>query len=221
MLAVMTIPGTTAAASPLRALALVCSLKPSPAPSSSDLIARQVLDALAEHGVVGDVVRVVDHDVKPGVEKDMGGGDAWPALREKVLAADVLVLATPTWMGQASSVCMRVLERLDAELSEKDDLGRPSVFGKVAVCAVVGNEDGAHHIASQVFQALNDVGYTIPAQGSTYWNGEAMHGTDYLDLDETPEATAGTNAMVAANAAHLARLLKRANFPGSAADERS
>jgi multimeric flavodoxin WrbA len=221
MLAVMTIPGTTAAASPLRALALVCSLKPSPAPSSSDLIARQVLDALAEHGVVGDVVRVVDHDVKPGVEKDMGGGDAWPALREKVLAADVLVLATPTWMGQASSVCMRVLERLDAELSEKDDLGRPSVFGKVAVCAVVGNEDGAHHIASQVFQALNDVGYTIPAQGSTYWNGEAMHGTDYLDLDETPEATAGTNAMVAANAAHLARLLKGANFPGSAADERS
>jgi multimeric flavodoxin WrbA len=208
---------TTTETTPLRALALVCSLKPSPAESSSDLIARQVLEALAGHDVVGEVVRVVDHDVKPGVEKDMGDGDAWPALREQVLAADVLVLATPTWMGQASSVCMRVLERLDAELSEKDDLGRPTVFGKVAVCAVVGNEDGAHHIASQVFQALNDVGFTIPAQGSTYWNGEAMHGTDYLDLDETPEATAGTNAMVAANAAHLARLLKGANFPGSAA----
>ena len=199
---------------PLRALALVCSLKPSPAESSSDLISRQVLEALAQHDVVGEAVRVVDHDVKPGVEKDMGEGDAWPALRDKVLAADVLVLATPTWMGQASSVCMRVLERLDAELSEKDDLGRPSVFGKVAVCAVVGNEDGAHHIASQVFQALNDVGFTIPAQGSTYWNGEAMHGTDYKDLESTPEETAGTNAVVAANAAHLARLLKGANFPG-------
>ena len=205
---------------PLRALALVCSLKPSPAESSTQLIASQVVEALAEHDVTGELVRVVDHDVKPGVEKDMGDGDAWPAIRDKVLAADVLVMATPTWMGQASSVCMRVLERLDAELSETDERGRPTVFGKVAVCAVVGNEDGAHHIASQVFQALNDVGYSIPAQGSTYWNGEAMHGTDYKDLDETPEETAGTNAMVAANAAHLARLLKGANFPGSAADER-
>jgi multimeric flavodoxin WrbA len=202
---------------PLRALALICSLKPSPADSSSDLIARQVLQALADHQVTGETVRVVDHDVKPGVEKDMGAGDAWPALRDKVLDADILVMATPTWMGQASSVCMRVLERLDAELSEKDGQGRPSVFGKVAVVAVVGNEDGAHHVTSQVFQALNDVGYSIPAQGATYWNGEAMHGTDYKDLDRTPEATAGTNATAAANAAHLARLLKGANYPGEQA----
>ena len=207
--------------SPLRALALVCSLKPSPAESSTQLIASQVLEALSDHDVSGELIRVVDHDVKPGVEKDMGEGDAWPAIRDKVLAADILVLATPTWMGQASSVCMRVLERLDAELSEQDDAGRPSVFGKVAVVAVVGNEDGAHHIASQVFQALNDVGFSIPAQGSTYWNGEAMHGTDYKDLEQTPEATAGTNATVAANAAHLARLLSGANYPGEAAEERA
>jgi multimeric flavodoxin WrbA len=200
---------------PLRALALVCSLKPSPAESSTQLIASQVLEALSEHDVSGELVRVVDHDVKPGVETDMGDGDAWPAIRDKVLAADVLIMATPTWMGQASSVCMRVLERLDAELSEKDAQGRPSVFGKVAVVAVVGNEDGAHHIASQVFQALNDVGFSIPAQGSTYWNGEAMHGTDYKDLEQTPDATAATNAMVAANAAHLARLLSTENYPGT------
>ena len=206
---------------PLRALALVCTLTPSPAPSSSHLIATQVLAALAEHDVPGELVRVVDHDVRPGVAKDMGEGDAWPALREKVLAADVLVMATPIWMGQASSVCMRVLERLNAELSELDEQGRPSVFGKVAVVAIVGNEDGAHHISSQVFQALNDLGYSIPAQAATYWNGEAMHGTDYQDLDETPEATAGTNATVAANAAHLARLLAGANYPGEAAEERS
>ena len=200
---------------PLRALALVCSLKPSPADSSTQLIASQVVEALAEHDVSGELVRVVDHDVKPGVEKDMGDGDAWPAIRDKVLAVDILIVATPTWMGQASSVCMRVLERLDAELSEKDERGRPSVFGKVAVVAVVGNEDGAHHISSQVFQALNDVGFSIPAQAATYWNGEAMHGTDYKDLEQTPEATAATNAMVAANAAHLARLLSGANYPGT------
>ncbi len=198
---------------PLRALALVCSLKPTPADSSSDLIARQVLDELAKHDVTGEVVRVVDADVKPGVDRDMGDGDAWPSILEKVLAADVLLISTPTWMGQASSVCMRVLERLDAEISETDDEGRPTLSGKVAALAVVGNEDGAHHITAQVFQALNDVGYSVPAQGTTYWNGEAMHGTDYIDLDEAPEKTAGTNATVAANAAHLARLLKASTYP--------
>lgn len=106
---------------PLTALALICTLRASPARSSSDLLARQVLDALAEHGVTGSTVRVVDHDVKPGVDADMGGGDAWPQIRRQLLAADILVLATPTWMGQHSSICQRVLERLDAELAETDD----------------------------------------------------------------------------------------------------
>jgi multimeric flavodoxin WrbA len=192
----------------LRGLALVCSLKPSPAPSSSDVMARQVLEALAEHGVAGETVRLVDHDVKPGVEVDMGEGDEWSAIREKLLAADILVFATPTWVGHMSSVAQRALERLDGELSETDDSGRPLISGKVAVVAVVGNEDGAHKISADVFQALDDVGFTIPAQGATYWNGEAMSGTDYLDLEETPEAVASTTATLAANAAHLARLLK-------------
>jgi multimeric flavodoxin WrbA len=192
----------------LRALALVGSLKPSPAPSSSDVMARQVLEALSEHGVAGETVRVVDSDVKPGVEVDMGEGDEWPAIREKLLAADILVLATPTWVGHMTSVAQRVLERLDGELSETDDSGRPLISGKVAVVAVVGKEDGAHKIIADVFQALDDVGFTIPAQGATYWNGEAMSGTDYLDLEETPEAVASTTATLAANAAHLAQLLK-------------
>ncbi len=193
---------------PLRALALVCSLKPSPAPSSSELMASQVLDALAEHGVTGEVVRVVDHDVKPGVELDMGDGDAWPAIRAQIMAADILVVATPTWMGHMSSVAQRVLERLDAELSETDDSGRPLVAGKVAAAAVVGNEDGAHKIIADLFQALDDVGFTIPSQAGTYWNDQAMGGTDYIDLEETPEAVASTTATLAANTAHLARLLK-------------
>src|SRR3712207_2968941 len=104
----------TASATPLRALALVCSLKPSPAPSSSDLMARQVLEELAKHGVSGNVVRVVDHDVKPGVEADMGPGDAWPAIRRQLMGADILIVSTPTWVGHMSSVAQRVLERLDA-----------------------------------------------------------------------------------------------------------
>ncbi len=197
---------------PLRALVLVCSLSPSPAPSSSEKLARQVLDEMAGHGVTGEVVRVVDHDVKPGVEVDMGDGDAWPAIREQLMAADILVVATPTWVGHMSSVAQRVLERLDGELSETDDSGRPLVTGKVAVTVVVGNEDGAHKITADLMQGLNDIGFTIPAQGGTYWNDVAMGGRDYLDLEETPEAVASTNATLAENAAHLARLLKAAPY---------
>ncbi len=197
----------------VRAIALNCTLKAAPAPSSTEKLLREVIAELDGHGVACELVRVVDADVRPGVEKDMGGGDEWPSIREKVLAADILVLGTPTWMGQHSSVAARVLERLDAELSETDADGRPILFGKVAVVAVVGNEDGAHKISADLFQALNDVGYTIPAQGVTYWNGEAMGSTDYQDLDGTPEATAGTTRTVAANAAHLAGLLAAANYP--------
>lgn len=199
----------------LTALALVCSLKPSPAESSSQLIAEQVLAALAEHGVAGSIRRVVDYDVRPGVEADMGDGDAWPELRREVLAADILLISTPTWMGHMSSIAHRVLERLDAELSETDEAGRPHLYDKVAVVAVVGNEDGAHAITAELFQALNDVGYTVPAQGGTYWNGEAMHTVDYLDLGEVPEKTASATKALAANAAHLAALLKTRPYSGS------
>ncbi|GAA0896544.1 flavodoxin family protein [Pseudonocardia zijingensis] len=199
----------------LTALALNCTLTPGPGESSTEKMAGQVLDALAGHGVSGEVVRVVDHDVHPGVQADMGDGDAWPAIREKVLAADILVMATPTWLGNMSSVAQRVLERLDAELSETDDAGRPILFGKVAVTAVVGNEDGAHAITAALFQGLNDVGFTVPAQGGVYWNGEAMTGTDYKDLSDTPEAVATVQKTLAANAAHLARLLRSAVYPAT------
>lgn len=197
----------------LTALVLVGTLTPSPTPSSSELLGRQVLAALGSHGVTGEVVRVVDHDVKPGVQKDMGEGDAWPAIRAKVLAADILVIATPIWMGQPSSVTKRALERLDAELSEQDDEGRLLTYGKVAAVAVVGNEDGAHHVSAEVFQALNDVGFTIPAAAITYWVGEAMGATDYQDLDETPEKVTTTTRTLAANTAHLARLLRAQGYP--------
>ena len=198
---------------PLRALVLVCTLKPSPSASSSQLLGEQVLRALEENGVTGEVVRVVDHDVKFGVTTDEGNGDAWPAIRARMLASDILVVATPIWMGQPSSVCKMALERLDAELGETDDEGRMLTEGKVGVVAVVGNEDGAHHVTAEVLQALTDTGFSIPANASTYWVGEAMQGTDYQDLDETPEKTASTTATVARNAAHLARLLKDEPYP--------
>ena len=199
----------------LTALAINCTLKPSPAESSSDVLGSQLLAALAQHGVIGTTVRAVDHEILPGVDKDMGDGDGWPALRDQVMDADVLVFLTPTWLGQHSSIAQRVLERLDAELSETDDRGRPTLFDKVAIAGVVGNEDGAHHISAILFQALNDVGFTIPAQASVYWNGEAMHTTDYKDLTATPEKVAQATETAAANAAHLARVLKAREYPVS------
>ncbi|MFH9610231.1 flavodoxin family protein [Streptomyces sp. NPDC017448] len=199
----------------MRALALVCTLNASPAPSSSQRLAEQVMARFARHDVPGEIVRVADHDVRPGIGVDMGDGDAWPAIREKVLAADILLIATPIWLGHPSSVCQRVLERLNAESSETDDQGRPHMYGKVAAVAVVGNEDGAHKVSADVFQGLNDVGFSLAPGAVTYWVGEAMQGTDYQDLDETPEAVASTTAALAANAVHLARLLTGGSYPAS------
>ncbi|MGW0641878.1 flavodoxin family protein [Streptomyces badius] len=199
----------------MRALALVCTLNASPAPSSSQRLAEQVMAQFARHDVRGEIVRVADHDVRPGIGVDMGEGDAWPALREKVLAADILLIATPIWLGHPSSVCQRVLERLNAESSETDDQGRPHTYGKVAAVAVVGNEDGAHKVSADVFQGLNDVGFSLAPGAVTYWVGEAMQGTDYQDLDETPEAVASTTEALAANAVHLARLLSGRPYPAS------
>lgn len=192
---------------------LNCTLKHAPAESSCQLMAEQLLGGFAGHGTAGDIVRVVDLDIAPGVEADMGDGDAWPALRTRILAADILVIVTPTWLGHMSSVAQRVLERLDAELSATDDEGRPILFGHVAATAVLGNEDGAHKITADLHQALNDVGFTIPAQGGTYWNGAAMETTDYKDLEETPEAVARANTTLVANAVHLARLMAQHPYP--------
>lgn len=199
----------------LSALTITCTLKPSPAPSSSEVMGQQIAAFFAAHDVSAEAVRAVDHLILPGVEKDMGDGDEWPALRQKVVNSDILVLLTPTWLGQPSSVAQRVLERLDAELSETDDEGRPILFDKVAVAGVVGNEDGAHHIVGVFYQALNDVGFTVPAQGCVYWNGEAMHTTDYKDLDQTPEAVSTSMNTALTNAVHLARLLRDDKYPAA------
>ncbi|MFX4293529.1 flavodoxin family protein [Streptomyces bohaiensis] len=198
---------------PLRALALVCTLNRSPAASSSQLLAEQVLELLSAEGATTELVRAVDHTIPPGVAADVGEGDDWPALRERVLACDILLLATPIWLGHPSSVAQRVLERLNADISETDEQGRPLMAGRVGAVAVVGNEDGAHKVSADLFQGLNDLGFTLPPQALTYWVGEAMHGTDYQELSETPEQVRSTSAALASTAAHLARVLRERPFP--------
>jgi multimeric flavodoxin WrbA len=198
----------------LSALALVCTLKPSPAPSSSDLLAGQLLAELERHGVTTSTVRVIDHDVKHSVEADAGDGDAWPAIREQIHAADILVLATPIWNGQPSSVAAKVYERLNAELSDTDDQGRTPLYGKVAAVVVVGNEDGSYHVAGITHQVLTDMGATVPAQPIVYWHGPTGGSADYLDLDEVPGNVQKDLPTVASNLVHLGALLKGNPYPG-------
>lgn len=200
----------------LTALALNCTLKGTPHRSSTDKLLKELAEDLKDHDVTTEIVRVVDHNIKPGVSSDEGRGDAWPALRRKILAARILILGTPIWLGQPSSVCKRVLERMDAFLDEKDPQGRMLSYGRVGGVVVVGNEDGAHHVSAEVFQALNDVGFTIPAAAMTYWVGAAMGDVDYRDLGRTPRVVAKATAAMASNLAHTARLLSAKPYPALA-----
>lgn len=198
----------------LKALALNCTLKAGSAESSTELLLSQVLHELSQHGVEGEMLRVLDLDIKPGVTSDEGEGDDWPAVRAKIIDSDILVLGSPIWLGQPSSVVKRVLERMDAFLGEADEQGRYPSYGKVGLVAVVGNEDGAHHVSAELFQAMNEVGFSVAASAVTYWVGEAMQSTDYKDLDSVPEKTQRATEMSVRNAVHLANLLSRERYPG-------
>jgi len=200
---------------PLHYFGLNCTLKASPKESSTDVLLGEITDRLEKAGALGSTERVVDHDVRFGVTSDEGGGDGWPALRNKILDADILVVGTPIWMGHPASVTQMVLERLDAFLGEEDDKGRMISYDSVAIVGVVGNEDGAHHVGAEVFQGLNDVGFTLPAGAMTYWVGEAMHKTDFKDLSPLPEKTLETADQMVTNAVHLAEILRAAPYPAS------
>jgi multimeric flavodoxin WrbA len=201
----------------LKVLAFNCSLKSATdkEESSTQSLLQQLMDELAKHGAKGAIVRAVDHNIKPGVTSDEGEGDDWPALRQRVVNADILIMATPIWLGQPSSVAKRVMERMDAFLDETDDKGRMPSYGKVGIVVVVGNEDGAHHCAAELIQALTEVGFSSPPGSVTYWVGEAQGDKEYKDLRTTPKVVKDTTAMLASNTAHLARLLKKNTYPGT------
>jgi multimeric flavodoxin WrbA len=199
----------------IKAFALNGTLKASPEPSSTQRLLDQILEALQAYGVQTSSARLVDHEVKPGVRADEGDGDAWPQLRQKIMDANILVLATPIWVGQPSSLIKRALERMDAFLGEIDEKGYYPTFGKVGIVGVVGNEDGAHHVSAELYQALADFGFTIPGGSAAYWVGEAMGSTNYVDLEPSPEKTLGAVRTLASNAAHLARLLAQTPYPAA------
>ncbi|WP_427929219.1 flavodoxin family protein [Agrobacterium cavarae] len=200
-----------------KAIALNATLKASGGePSSTDRMLALIASAMSKDGVETESIRLADFNIKPGVSSDEGDGDDWPAIRQKVLEADILILGTPIWLGQPSSVSKRALERMDAFLEETDDAGRMVSYGRVAAVAVVGNEDGAHHVCAELYQALNDVGFTIAANAVAYWVGEAMGSTNFSDLEHIPETVTKAVDMLARNTVHLARLTKENPYPGEA-----
>jgi multimeric flavodoxin WrbA len=197
----------------MRALVLNCTLKSSPTPSNTEALAAVVVSALRDQDVEVETVRVVDRHIPPGVESDLGEGDEWPQIRARLDRSHILVMATPTWLGQPSSVAKLVLERMDAMISETKDDGTYATYNKVAGVVVTGNEDGAHHVISEVAGALIDIGFTVPGQAWTYWNRGPGPGPSYTETDEGHEWSESTGRVMAANLVAVARALATNPLP--------
>jgi len=191
----------------MKATIINCTLKPSPGESNTEALLKVFAEALESHDVECELIRAVDLDLKPGVETDMGDGDEWPMVHQKLLNSEILVIGTPTWLGRPSSVASRVLERMDAMLSETNDDERPVAYNRVAGVVVTGNEDGAHHCIYELCGQLGDIGYAIPPQAFTYWNKGPGPGDEYLDTEEGHDWSASTARAAAQNLVAVAQAL--------------
>jgi multimeric flavodoxin WrbA len=201
----------------LRALFLNCTLKRSPEPSHTEGLIQITRTIMEQTGVTTELLRPVDHAIAHGVYPDMTEHgwetDAWPALFEKVMSADILVVGTPIWLGQHSSVCSTLIERLYSASAELNSAGQYIYYGRVAGCLVTGNEDGVKHCAMSIIYSLQHLGYLIPPQADAGWVGEAGPGPSYLDPDSGGPENDFTNrntTFMTWNLLHLARMLKAA-----------
>jgi multimeric flavodoxin WrbA len=201
--------------SDLRALFINCTLKRSPEPSHTQALADRSIAIMREQGVTVDVIRAVDHDIATGVWPDMTEHgwekDEWPAIYEQVLAADILVLETAIWLGEKTSVCTQVIERLYGNSHLLNDAGQYAYYGRVGGCIVTGNEDGAKHCAMNVLYSLQHLGYTIPPQADAAWLGGVGPGPSYLDPGSGGPDNDFTNrntAFMTWNLMHVARMLR-------------
>lgn len=213
----------------LSALFLNCTLKPSGTLSHTEHLLQVPHEIMKANHVAVEMLRPVDFDIPPGVYPDMREHgfptDDWPELSEKVLGADILVLATPIWLGEESSVCRRVIERLYGESGKLNDKDQSVYYGRVGGCVVTGNEDGVKHCAMTIFYALQHLGYTIPPQADAGWIGEAGPGPSYADEDSGGpgnDFTQRNASFMAWNLMHMAKLLKDAGgLPGHGNDRKA
>lgn len=205
----------------LRALYINCTLKRSPEQSHTQGLVDASVGIMTTNGVTVDQFRAVDHDIATGVYPDMTehgwATDEWPALTERVMAADILVIAGPIWLGDNSSVTKRVIERLYALSGVLNDVGQYAYYGRVAGCLITGNEDGIKHCAQNILYSLQHIGYAIPPQADAGWIGEAGPGPSYLDKGSGGPENDFTNrntTFMTWNLMHLARMLRDAGgFP--------
>ncbi|MGF7078622.1 flavodoxin family protein [Mucilaginibacter sp. UYCu711] len=197
----------------MKVLVLNCTLKPSPQASNTEALALEVIKELEKLGADVKMIRVADHNIIVGSKSDMGAGDGWPAILEDLLASDILIMATPTWMGTLSSMAMRVMERINGLYSARDKQGRPVTYNKVAGFVVTGEEDGARHVVAEIAHGLMDVGFTIAPQSYTYWNNGPGPGKAYLKSDFRKDWSIETGKLVAANVMAVAKALKKSPIP--------
>ena len=204
----MTHPDTRPDYSGLKAVFINCTLSPSPRESHTDTLMDVVCAIMEKAGVGISSVRAVDHDIAPGVLPDMTehgfASDAWPAIARKVLAADILVIGTPIWLGDVSSQCRKIIERLYAHSSQTNDKGQYVFYGKAAGCVVTGNEDGVKHCAAGILYALGHIGYTIPPQADAGWIGEIGPGPSYGDKKDNGSRVGFDHDFTQRNATFLA-----------------
>jgi multimeric flavodoxin WrbA len=199
----------------LRALFVNCTLKRSPERSHTQGLADRSAEIMRRQGVAVDTIRAVDHDIATGVWPDMTEHgwerDEWPVLFERVAAADILVLCTPIWLGEKSSVCTQVIERLYGNSHLLNEHGQYAYYGRVAGCLVTGNEDGVKHCAMNILYSLQHLGYVIPPQADAGWIGEAGPGPSYLDPGSGGPENDFTNrntTFMTWNLLHLARMIR-------------
>ncbi len=203
--------------SDLSALVINGTLKHSPEASNTEALADHAIEIMRRNGVTVDVVRAVDHVIAEGVQPDMtqygAQRDDWPEIQRKVMDAEILLLLTPIWLGEKSSVCTRVIERLYASSHLLNEAGQYAYYGRVGGCIITGNEDGAKHCAMNILYSLQHLGYTIPPQADSCWLGEAGPGPSYLDPGSGGPENDFTNrntTFLAWNLMHLARMIKDA-----------
>lgn len=205
----------------LKALFLNCTLKKSPEVSHTQGLIEISKAILEKNGVSVEVLRPVDFDIAVGVYPDMKEHgwerDDWPSIYEKVKAADILVLTSPIWLGEKSSVCTHVIERLYSTSADLNQHGQYAYYGRVGGCLITGNEDGVKHCAMNILYSLQHLGYVIPPQADAGWIGEAGPGPSYLDEGSGGPENDFTNrntTFMTWNLMHAARLLREAGgFP--------
>lgn len=221
-------PRTARDFSDLRALFLSCTLKRSPAVSHTEGLAQIAIEIMKRNGVQTDLVRVIDHEVPPGVYPDMTAHgferDDWPQIFEQVRAADILVLLTPIWLGEKSSVCTKVIERLYGQSGDLNERGQYLYYGQVGGCLITGNEDGIKHCSMNILYSLQHLGFVIPPQADAGWIGEAGPGPSYLDDGSGGPENDFTNrntSFMTWNLMHMARMLKDAGGIPAFGNQRS